>query len=57
MKIKTKVLYESKYKDGDKFDEAVDRWGDKGWTLADMAHSFEENTNAAILYREVQDVK
>jgi len=52
MLVKTKVLYEAKYKDGDKFDEALERWESKGWTVADVCYSFKENQNTAILYKE-----
>ena len=50
MKIKVKVLYDEKYKTGDHFDEAIERWGGKGWILADMVNSFEDYSNAAIIY-------
>jgi len=53
MRIKTKVLYESKYKDGEAFDKAIDRWESKGWILTEVVNSFTENLNAAIIYREV----
>jgi len=53
MMIKIKVLYEKNYKNGDKFDEAVERWQTKGWIFADMVNDLPENTNAAILYRKL----
>lgn len=51
MKIEVKVLYDSNYKDADKFDEALTRWENKGWHLADMVNSLRDNANAAIIYR------
>ena len=54
MLVKVKVLYESKYRDGDKFDEALERWESKGWAIADTVYSFKEQTNVAIIYRVVE---
>lgn len=51
MRLEIKVLYEEKYKDSDKFDEALERWENKGWQVADTVYSLEENTNAAIIYK------
>jgi len=55
MKVKTKVLYEADYKDGDSFDEALERWVEKGWTVADTVYSFVDNMNAGIIYKIEED--
>lgn len=54
MRLKVKVLYEEKYKSGEHFDMAIDRWCEKGWCLADLVFLMKDDTNAAILYRVVE---
>lgn len=51
MKLEVNVLYEVKYKTPDHFDEALERWVGNDWVIADVVNSLEENTNAAIIYR------
>ena len=50
MRIKVKVLYDDKYKTGEHFDSAIERWEAKGWVLADVVNSFKDYSNAAIIY-------
>jgi len=47
IRVKTKILYSDRYKDGDSFDAAIERWIEKGWHLADVAQDFENCGDAA----------
>ena len=53
IRIKTKVLYSDRYRDGDTFEAALERWQEKGWKVADVAQDFKYcgDAAAAILWR------
>ena len=48
MKIKVRLLYDGKYKDGDAFDAAIDRWRGKGWRLADVVQDLLNHGDDAV---------
>lgn len=59
MNIKIKLLLDSRYKNSDTFDAAIERWQERGWRLADVAQDFPNHGDeaVAILWRPFEGGK
>jgi hypothetical protein len=53
MEIKIKLLNDKRYKSGDTFDAAIERWQEKDWNLAEVAQDIPAHGDdaVAILWR------
>jgi hypothetical protein len=57
VKIEIKLLNNKSYKNDDNFNDAIERWQDKGWILADVAQDIKSHgfDAVAILWRPKED--